>query len=51
MMKEPSPSVRLWAARVADLLARNGIEVASGLYIYLVEYDGGRHVGYFSVLF
>jgi len=34
-----------------NLLSRNGIEVASGLYIYLVEYDGGRHVGYFSVLF
>ncbi|MGB6649246.1 MAG: hypothetical protein WBG01_12000, partial [Bacteroidota bacterium] len=33
-----------------DLFAKNGAEVASGLYIYVVDYDGGQHVGYLSVL-
>jgi hypothetical protein len=34
-----------------DMFSKDGIEVASGLYIYVVEYDGGQQVGYFSILF
>jgi hypothetical protein len=33
-----------------NLFSKTGIEVASGLYIYVVEYDGGQQVGYFSIL-
>jgi hypothetical protein len=33
-----------------DMFSKDGVEVASGLYIYVVEYDGGQHVGYFSIL-
>lgn len=33
-----------------DLFSKDGIEVASGLYVYVVEYDGGKHVGYLSIL-
>jgi hypothetical protein len=33
-----------------DLFSKDGIEVASGLYIYHVAYEGGQHVGYFSIL-
>ncbi len=33
-----------------DMFSKDGIEVASGLYIYVVEYDGGKQVGYFSIL-
>ena len=33
-----------------DLFSKDGIEIASGLYIYVVEFDGGKQVGYFSVL-
>ncbi|MCK5573126.1 MAG: hypothetical protein KAJ12_10215, partial [Bacteroidetes bacterium] len=33
-----------------DLFSRFGPEVASGLYIYVVEYEGGQQTGYFSVL-
>jgi hypothetical protein len=33
-----------------DLFSKNGTEVASGLYIYVVEYQGGQQVGYFSIL-
>jgi len=33
-----------------DMFSKDGIEVASGLYIYVVEYDGGKHVGYLSIL-
>lgn len=33
-----------------DLFSKNGIEVANGLYIYIVEYPGGQQVGYFSIL-
>jgi len=33
-----------------DLFSKDGIEVASGLYIYVVEYDGGQQVGYLSIL-
>jgi len=33
-----------------NMFSKNGIEVASGLYIYIVEYDGGEQVGYFSIL-
>ncbi|MEO8166970.1 MAG: hypothetical protein ABI623_01895, partial [bacterium] len=33
-----------------DLFSKDGIEVASGLYIYAAEYEGGKQVGYFSIL-
>ena len=33
-----------------DMFSKDGVEVASGLYIYVVEYDGGQQVGYFSIL-
>ncbi|MEK6755503.1 MAG: hypothetical protein AABZ02_05055, partial [Bacteroidota bacterium] len=33
-----------------NLFSKNGIEVASGLYIYVVDYEGGQHVGYLSIL-
>lgn len=33
-----------------NMFSRGGIEVASGLYIYLVEYEGGQHIGYFSIM-
>lgn len=33
-----------------NLFSKDGIEIASGLYIYVVEYDGGQHVGYLSIL-
>lgn len=33
-----------------NLFSKNGIEVASGLYIYVVDYEGGQHIGYLSIL-
>jgi len=42
---EPNNGSVFW-----DMFSKNGIEVASGLYIYVVEYDGGKQVGYFSIL-
>jgi len=33
-----------------DLFSKDGVEVASGLYIYVVDYDGGQHIGYLSIL-
>jgi hypothetical protein len=33
-----------------DMFSKDGVEVASGLYIFVVEYDGGKQVGYFSIL-
>jgi hypothetical protein len=33
-----------------DLKGRNGADLASGLYIYVVQFDGGQQVGYLSVL-
>ena len=33
-----------------DMFSKDGLEVASGLYIFVVEYDGGKQVGYFSIL-
>lgn len=34
-----------------DLFSKDGVEVASGLYIYHVEYDSGREVtGHFAIL-
>lgn len=33
-----------------DMFSKDGVEVASGLYIYVVEYDGGKQVGYLSIL-
>jgi hypothetical protein len=41
----PSNGTMYW-----NLFSKTGIEVASGLYIYVVEYDGGQQVGYFSIL-
>lgn len=42
---DPNNGTAFW-----DLFSKNGIEVASGLYIYIVEYLGGQQVGYFSIL-
>ena len=33
-----------------DLFSMTGIEVVSGLYIFVVEYEGGKQVGYLSIL-
>jgi hypothetical protein len=33
-----------------NMHSKDGVEVASGLYIYHVKYTGGEHVGYFSIL-
>lgn len=33
-----------------NLFSKDGIEVASGLYVYVVEYDGGKQVGYLSIM-
>jgi hypothetical protein len=33
-----------------DMFSKDGIEVASGLYIYVVEHDGGKFVSHFSIL-
>jgi hypothetical protein len=33
-----------------NMFSKDGIEVASGLYIYLVEWDGGSTRGYLSIL-
>jgi hypothetical protein len=33
-----------------DCVSKDGYEVASGLYVFVVEFDGGRQVGYLSVL-
>jgi hypothetical protein len=32
------------------MFSKDGIEVANGLYIYVVEYEGGKQVGYFAIL-
>ncbi len=33
-----------------DMFSKDGIEVASGLYIFVAEYPGGKQVGHFSIL-
>lgn len=33
-----------------NMFSKDGIEVASGLYLYLIEWDGGSTRGYFSIL-
>jgi hypothetical protein len=33
-----------------NMHSKNGVEVASGLYIYHVKYDGGEHLGHFAIL-
>jgi hypothetical protein len=33
-----------------NCVSKDGYEVASGLYVYVVEFNGGRQVGYLSVL-
>lgn len=33
-----------------NLFSKDGIEVSSGLYVYVVDYDGGQHVGYLSIM-
>lgn len=33
-----------------DLFSKDGIEVASGLYVYVAEYSGAQQVGYFSIM-
>ena len=41
----PSNGTLFW-----NLFSKTGIEVASGLYIYVAEYDGGKQVGYLSIM-
>jgi hypothetical protein len=33
-----------------NMFSKDGVEVASGLYIYHVKYDGGEHLGHFAIL-
>ena len=33
-----------------DMYSKDGIEVANGLYIYVVQYNGGQQTGYFAIL-
>ena len=33
-----------------DMFSKDGVEVASGLYIYVVEHNYGKKVGHFSIL-
>jgi hypothetical protein len=33
-----------------DMFSKDGIEVTSGLYIYVAEYPGGKQTGYFSIM-
>lgn len=33
-----------------DMFSKDGVEVTSGLYIYVAEYPGGKQVGHFSIL-
>jgi len=33
-----------------DMYSKDGNEVASGLYIWVAEFEGGRQTGYFSIL-
>ncbi len=33
-----------------DMFSKDGIEVANGLYIYVVQYSGGQQTGYFAIL-
>lgn len=33
-----------------DMFSKDGIEVASGLYIYVAEYPGGSQTGHFAIL-
>ncbi|NIR51458.1 hypothetical protein GWN75_24245 [candidate division KSB1 bacterium] len=33
-----------------DMFSKDGIEVSSGLYIYVAEYPGGAQTGYFSII-
>jgi hypothetical protein len=41
----PSNGIMYW-----NLFSKTGIEVASGLYIYVVEYDGGQQVSYLTIM-
>jgi len=41
----PTNGIMYW-----NLFSKTGIEVASGLYIYVVEYDGGQQVGYLTIM-
>jgi hypothetical protein len=33
-----------------DMFSKDGVEVASGLYIYVAEYPGGTQTGHFAIL-
>ena len=33
-----------------DMFSKDGIEVTSGLYIYVAEYPGGTQTGHFAIL-
>ena len=41
----PSNGTMYW-----NLFSKNGVEVASGLYVWVVEYEGGKQVGYLTVM-
>jgi len=42
---DPSNGMTYW-----NMFSKNGVEVASGLYIYVAEYEGGKQVGYFTIM-
>ena len=33
-----------------DMFSKDGIEVTSGLYIYVAQYPGGKQTGHFAIL-
>ena len=33
-----------------DMFSKDGIEVTSGLYIFVAEYPGGQQTGHFAIL-
>jgi hypothetical protein len=42
---DPSKGSVFW-----DMFSKDGIEVASGVYVYVVESPTGSQVGHFSIL-
>jgi len=32
------------------MFSKDGIEVASGLYVYVAQYPGGEQLGHFAIL-
>jgi len=42
---DPTQGTVFW-----DMFSKDGMEVASGLYVYHVQWDGGNHIGKFAIL-